>query len=47
MIQTPSETQKLTRIAEEVVGRVDPQDLLERAEGRVPDDVEREERRAA
>src|SRR4029450_867408 len=30
---------------QEVVGRVDPQDLLERAEGRVPGDVEREERR--
>ena len=30
---------------QEVVGRVYPQDLLERAEGRVPRDVEREERR--
>ena len=44
-IQTTSETQKLIRMCEEVVGRVDPQDLLERAEGRVPRDVEREERR--
>src|SRR5690242_14583790 len=34
-------------LAREVVGGVDPQDLLERAEGRVPRDVERKERRPA
>src|SRR4029079_504602 len=32
-------------LAEEVVRRVDPERLLERAERRVPGDVEREERR--
>src|SRR5205085_4939191 len=32
--------------AEEVARRIDPQDLLEGAERRVPDDVEREERGA-
>src|SRR4029077_16667023 len=42
----PERDPEVDPLVEEVVGRIDAQDFLERAEGRVPDDVEGEEARA-